>query len=150
MSAMTRHPVSVAAAVRAGATTARKLLLGGLFGQLFGLFVQLAPAGGDERGPQALRDRLPRDHALGDVAPGRKLEHDVEQRRLDDRAETAGAGLPVERLVGDLPERLLREDELDVVVAEEALVLLDEGVLRLVEDPDEVLAGQLVHRGDDR
>src|ERR671918_692357 len=149
MSAMTRHPVSVAGAVRAGATTARKLLLRGLFGQLFGLFVQLAPAGGDERGPQALRDRLLRDHALGDVAPGGQLEHDVEQRRLDDRAEAAGAGLAVERLVGDLPERVVREDELDRVVGEEALVLLDERVLRLEEDLHEVLPRELVYRGDD-
>ena len=60
---------------------------------------------------------------------------------------------PVSRssaLLGDLPERVLGEDELDRVVREEALVLLDERVLRLGEDLDEVLALQLVHVRDDR
>src|SRR5215211_1503287 len=88
----------------------------------------------DERRVQALRDRLLRDHALGDVASRRQLEHHVEQRALDDRPESAGACLALERAVGDLPERVVREHELDRVVAEETLVLADEGVLRLGED----------------
>src|SRR5581483_10149140 len=79
-----------------------------------------------------------------------QLEHDVEERALDDRAEAASAGLALERLVRYLPQRVVGEDELDVVVAEEPLVLLDERVLRLGEDLDEVLAPQLVHGGDDR
>ena len=37
-----------------------------------------------------------------------------------------------------------------VVVAEEALVLLDERVLRLRQDLDEIVAAQLVHGRDDR
>ena len=69
---------------------------------------------------------------------------------LDDRAEPACAGLALERLVRDLPERVVGEDELDVVVVEEALVLLDERVLRLEEDLDEVVTRELVHRRDDR
>jgi hypothetical protein len=52
-------------------------------------------------------------------------------------------------VVGDLPERVLGEDELDVVVAEETLVLAHERVLRLGEDLDEVLARELVHGRDD-
>src|SRR5205085_4026238 len=54
------------------------------------------------------------------------------------------------RTVGDLPHRVLREDELDPVVAEEALVLLDERVLRFLEDLDEIFPPELVHRRDDR
>src|SRR5262249_49591934 len=80
----------------------------------------------------------------------RQLEHDVEQRVLDDRAQATRTGLALERLVGDLPERVVGEDELDVVVAEEALVLLDERVLRLHQDLHEILAMQLVHGGADR
>src|SRR5262249_20366277 len=107
--------------------------LGGFFDACGDVFVD-AFGGRDERRLEVLLDRLLRDHALGDVAPRRQLEHDVEQRVLDDRAEAARAGLALERLVGDLPERVVREDELDVVVAEEALVLLDERVLRLNQD----------------
>jgi hypothetical protein len=46
--------------------------------------------------------------------------------------------------------RAIREHELDRVVVEEALVLLDERVLRLGEDLDEVFALELVDVGDDR
>src|SRR5436309_11198311 len=122
-------------------------LLGGLFAGL----VRLVSGGlcaRDERRADALRDALLRDHALGDVAPRRQLEHHVEQRSLDDRAEAARAGLALERAVGNLPHRVLGKDELDPVVAEEALVLLDQRVLGLLEDLDEVLAPQLVHRRD--
>src|SRR6266508_1337840 len=119
------------------------------FGQLVGL-VDRGAGLGDERRLEALRDRLLRDHALGDVLARRQLEHDVEQRGLDDRAEAAGAGLALERLLRDLPEAVLGEDELDVVVSEEALVLPHERVLRLREDLDEIVLLQLVHSGDDR
>src|SRR5262245_1683231 len=85
---------------------------------------------------QTPQDRLLRDHTLGDVLARGKLEHDVEQSVLDDRAQAAGTGLAFERLVGDLPERVVGEDQLDRVVVEEALVLLDERVLRLLEDLD--------------
>src|SRR3954447_20501372 len=123
--------------------------LRGLLDRLVGLV-----AGGlgarDERRADALRDALLRDHALGHVPSRRQLEHHVEQRALDDRPQAAGAGLALERAVGDLPHRVLGEDELDAVVTEEALVLLDERVLRLLEDLDEVFAPQLVHGGDDR
>ena len=93
----------------------------------------------DERGFQALGDRLLRDHALGDVLAARQLEHHVEQRVLDDRTEPAGARLAQERLVGNLPERVVAELELDRVVAEEPLVLTRERVLRLGQDLDEVV-----------
>src|SRR3954471_9387485 len=115
-------------------------------------FVRLV-AGGlgarDERRADALRDALLRDHALGHVPARRQLEHHVEQRAFDDRAQPAGAGLALERAVGDLPHRVVGEDELDAVVAEETLVLLDERVLRFLENLHEILAPELVHGGDD-
>src|SRR5205823_6925340 len=73
-----------------------------------------------------------------------------QQRALDDRAQTAGPGLARQRLLRDLPERLLGEDELDVVVREDTLVLTRERILGLGQDLDEILALELVHRRDDR
>src|SRR5205807_3283858 len=118
-----------------------------LFGELFGLD---ALGARHERRLQVLLDRLLRNDALGDVATRRELEHDVEQSVFDDRTEPARAGFALERLVGDLPQRVLGEHELDRVVTEEALVLPHERVLRLGQDLDEILALQLMHSGDDR
>src|SRR5436190_21936942 len=139
------------AAVSTGSTSTESSadLLGRLFGELFGLVVGGRPAR-HQRRLELLRDRLLRDRALDDIVPGRQLEHHIQERRLDDRAQSSRAGLALERLVRDLPERVLREDELDVVVAEEALVLLDERVLGLCEDLYEILALELMHRRDDR
>src|SRR3954471_16060986 len=81
---------------------------------------------GHQGGLEALLDRLLGDHALLHVAAGGQLELHVEQGLLEDRAQTACAGLPVERTVGDRLQRVVREDELDAVELEEALELLDE------------------------
>src|SRR4051812_36221197 len=51
----------------------------------------LAGGVGDQHRALALLDRLLGDDALLDVAAGGQLELDVEQRLLEDRAETAGA-----------------------------------------------------------
>src|ERR1700751_201937 len=67
--------------------------LRGLLDRLFGLVARVGAAARDERRADALRDALLRDHALGDVTSGRQLEHHVEQRGLDDRAQPARAGL---------------------------------------------------------
>src|SRR3954447_2317471 len=122
--------------------------LSALFGQLFLVVVRAGL--GDERGLDALLDRLLRDRALDDVLARRELEHHVEQGALDDRAQSASAGLALESLLRDLRERLLGEDELDRVVGEEALVLAHEGVLGLGQDLDEIVALELVHGRDDR
>src|SRR4051794_20304733 len=119
----------------------------GLFGELL---VAEAAGARDERRLEALLDRLLGDHALGDVLARGQLEHHVEQRVLDDRPQPARAGLTVERLVGDRPEGVVGEVEVDVVVVEEALVLLGQRVLRLGQDLHEVVALQLVHRAQDR
>ena len=71
-------------------------------------------------GPLALLDRLLGDDALLHVAARGELELDVKQGLLEDRAQPAGAGLALERLVGDRAERVGGEDELDVVELEEA------------------------------
>ena len=63
-----------------------------------------------------------------------RLELDVEQGLLEDRAQAAGAGLAREGLVGDRAERVIGEHELDAVELEEPLELLDERVARLGED----------------
>ena len=101
---------------------------------------------GDQGRRAAALDRLLGDDALGHVAARGQLELDVEQRLLEDRAQAAGAGLALQRPVGDRAERVLGEDELDVVELEEALELLGERVSRLGQDRDQVVAAQLVDR----
>jgi hypothetical protein len=95
---------------------------------------------GDERRAHPALDRLLGHDALAHVAAGGELEHDLEEDLLDDRAQAAGAGLALERLVGHRLEGVLREDQLDRVEREEALELLDDRVPRLGEDPDQVVA----------
>src|SRR5262249_32188789 len=89
-------------------------------------------------------------HALLDVAAAGQLELHVEEDLLDDRPQAAGAGLALERPVGDRGQRLVGEDQLDPVELEEALELLRERVARLGEDLDEVVARELVDGADDR
>src|SRR4051812_24697506 len=129
-------------------TTVEPRALGGLLGRLFGLFVLRGL--GDERGLEALFDRLLGHDALLHVAARGELELHVEERLLDDRPEATRARLALERLVGDRLERLVGEDELDVVELEEAVELLGERVLRLGENRDEVLARELVDHADHR
>ena len=105
---------------------------------------------GDERRLDAALDRLLGHDALLDVAAGGQLELDLEQDLLDDRAQAAGAGLALERAIGDGLQRVVGEDQLDPVEAEEALELLDDRVARLGEDRDQVLARELVHGARDR
>jgi hypothetical protein len=106
----------------------------GRLGRALFFVVELGARARHERRLDALLDRLLRDRALGDVLARGQLEHDVEQRRLDDRAQAARPRLTGKRLVRDLPEGVLREDELDRVVAEEPLVLRPERGLRLQQD----------------
>src|SRR4051794_10913632 len=147
-SARARYRPPTGALDRTAVELSRVPRLRGLLGRLFGLFVLRGL--GDERGLEALLDRLLGHDALLHVAAGRELELHVEERLLEDRPQAARAGLALERLVGDRLERLVGEDELDVVELEEAVELLRQRVLRLGEDRDEVLAGQLMNHGDHR
>src|SRR5215469_10369471 len=72
--------------------------LRGLLDGLVRLIAGVLPAARDECRADALRDRLFRDHALRHVTARRELEHHVEERALDDRAQPARAGLALERL----------------------------------------------------
>src|SRR5215208_2746916 len=64
---------------------------------------------GDERGLEALLDRLLGDDALLHVASRGQLELDVEQGLLEDRAQATGAGLAENRLVRDRVQRVVGE-----------------------------------------
>ncbi len=132
-----------------GRTTDVATRLGRLFGELVEVVLGRSRATRHERRLLTARDRLLRQDALRDVGARRELEHHVEEGELDDRAQAAGAGLAREGVLGDLDERIVGEDELDRVVAEEALVLADERILRLGEDLDEVVMRELVYGGDD-
>ena len=105
---------------------------------------------GHEHRRLALLDRFTGHHAFADVIARRQLELDVEQGVLDDRAQSAGAGLADQRLVGDRLERVLGEDQLDPVELEEALELADQGVLGFGQDADQVGLVELMERRDDR
>src|SRR6476620_4958844 len=128
--------VNVASVRPSGELSRCDLVVAGLFGRR---------CLGHERGRVALLDRLARDDALLDVAARGQLELHVEQCLLDGRAQAARAGLALEALVGDARQRVLAEDELDAVEAEEALELLDQRVARLGQDRDQVIARELVH-----
>ena len=71
-------------------------------------------------------DHLGADHHLFDAAQARKLEHGVEKDALHDGAQAPGAGLALDRLLGNRAQRLLREAELDILHLEQALILPDE------------------------
>src|SRR5581483_5744671 len=116
-------------------------VLGGLF---------LGDRDSHERGRSTVLDRVPGYDALAYVPPGGELELDLEEDLLDDRAQAAGAGLALERTVGDRVQGLLGEHQLDPVELEEALELLDQGVARLGEDLHELVAAELVDRAHDR
>ena len=85
------------------------------------------------------------DHAAHPIEAG-QLEHRLEQDRLHDRAQAAGAGLAVDRLVRDGAQRLFVELEADVLHLEEPLILLDQRVLRLGEDVDQRALVEVVER----
>src|ERR1700694_5026203 len=99
---------------------------------------------------QRLADRALRDQTPLDLRTGRDLEHRVEQSLFDDRLQSARTCPSKKSQLRYGIERTLLEHKLDVVEREELLVLLDERVLRLGEDPHDVLLVQVVQRHDDR
>ena len=87
---------------------------------------------------------------LLDVVAARQVVHDVEQHLFEDGPQATGAGAPQQGLVGHGLERVVGELELDVLELEELLVLLDQGVRGLDEDPDQRVLVEVGHRADDR
>src|SRR5688572_18317227 len=84
------------------------------------------------------------DHHLADILQRRQLVHRVEQDLLEDGAQAPGAGLARQRALGHRAERRDAHLELDPLHMEQALVLLDEGVLGLGEDLDERVLVELL------
>src|SRR5260221_7695071 len=74
---------------------------------------------------------------LADVLQRRKIEHDVQQHLFEDGAQSARARLPRERLLGDGVQGLRPDFQIHPFHAEEFLILLDKGVLRLRQDLDQ-------------
>ena len=91
-----------------------------------------------------------RDHDFLDPVHGGQVEHRVEEDGLHDRAQAARAGLAVDGPAGDRPHRLLGDGELDALQLEQALILLDERVLRLGQDLDQRRLVEILERRDDR
>src|SRR2546426_6174465 len=110
-----------------------------------GLFVGF----GDQHRPLVVQDHLARDDALLEPLDGRQLVHDLEHDFLQDRAQAAGARTPLERLLGDGSHRVVRELEADLLEVEVLMVLLDDRVLRLLEDPHQRRIVEVVQGGDD-
>src|SRR5690606_31875683 len=95
-------------------------------------------------------DHLVGDDDLADAFQRRQFEHRVEQDLLHDRAQAAGAGLADDRLAGDLAQRVLVEGQFDVFHLEQALVLLDQRVLRLGQDLDQRILVEVFQRRQNR
>ena len=100
-------------------------------------------------GATLLQHDLAVDDALHDVGARRQVVHDLEQHLFEDGPQTASAGAALQRLVGDRVERVVGEDEVDVVEVEELLVLLHQRVLRLDEDAHQRVLVEVVHDADD-
>ncbi len=74
---------------------------------------------------------------LADVGAAGQVVHDLEQDLFEDGPQAPGAGAPQQGLLGHRLEGVVGELELDVVELEDPLVLLDQGVLGLDQDPDQ-------------
>src|SRR5438552_12154099 len=103
----------------------------------------------DEQTPLVVQDDLARDDALLEPLDGRQVIHDLEHDLLQDRPEPTRAGPPLERLPRDGRHRVVRELQADLLEVEVLLVLLDDRVLRLSENPDEGRLVEVVERRDD-
>ena len=101
---------------------------------------------GHQEWAAAVDDYVLVDDALAHVLHRRDLVHHVEQHFLDGGAQAAGAGLALLGLAGGRLERLVGEGELDVVEGEELLVLLDDRVLRLDQDPLQLVPAERIER----
>src|SRR5215813_3109071 len=114
--------------------------------RLRGLFLGL----GDQHRTLVVQDHLARDDALLEALDGRQLVHDLEHDLFQDRAQAARAGAPLERLARDRRHRVVGELEADLLEVEVLLVLLDDRVLRFLEDADQRRIVEVVQGGDDR
>src|SRR5262245_16698566 len=113
--------------------------------RLRGLFLGL----GHQHRTLVVQDHLARDDALLEALDGRQLVHDLEHDLFEYGAQAARAGAPLERLARDGGHRVVGELEADLLEIEVLLILLDDRVLRLLEDADQRRVVEVVQRGDD-
>src|SRR5215831_7114755 len=85
-------------------------------------------------GVRVVLDHVSGDDALLDVIVGRDLIHDIEHQILDDDLESPRADVARERFLGDRLDSVVGEAQMDVLELEHRLVLLDQRVLRLLQD----------------
>src|SRR5262245_38569970 len=102
--------------------------------------------GVDEKGLAFPYDGVLVHHDLADVLHRGKVEHDVEKHLLEDGAQAARARFPRERLFRDRLKRLRPHLQIHPFHAEELLILLDEGVLRLRQYLDQRLLVEFLKR----
>src|SRR2546425_2683712 len=107
------------------------------------------PSAVDVERPRGALDDLFRDHDFLDAFQARQIEHGVEQDTFHDRAQAARAGLAVDGLAGNGPQRLLRQREVDRLHLEQPLVLLHQRVLWLGENELERGLVEVLERGND-
>src|SRR5271157_2171857 len=75
----------------------------------------LGALGVDIKGASLAFDDLRTDHHLFDTVESRQFKHRVEQNALHDRAQAAGPGAPLDRLLGHDAQRLLLDREVGVL-----------------------------------
>src|SRR5712691_7138970 len=106
--------------------------------------------GVDEKGLALADDGVLVHHDLAHVLHRREIEHEIEQHLSQDGAQAPGAGLSRQGPRGDRLQRLRPDFQVHAFHAEELLVLLDKGVLRLGEYLDQGLLVELLERRHDR
>src|SRR5256885_2782801 len=102
--------------------------------------------GVDEEGLALADDGVLVHHDFADVLHRRQIEHQIEQHLLQDRTQAAGPGFPRQGFLGDRLKRLRPHLQIRSFHAEQLLVLLDEGVLRLGQYLDQRLLVELHER----
>ena len=88
------------------------------------------------------------DNDLFDAIQAGQFKHGVKQDAFHDRTEAAGASAPLYRLLGDNSERLFLNRQVGILHLEQALILLDERVLRLRENLLQGILVQILKRRD--
>src|SRR6266571_1419917 len=110
-----------------------------------GFFLLADALGHEQRGP-ALGHAFGGDGDLTHVVPARQVEHDVGHHLLEDGAQAAGAGAPLDRLLRDRLEGVFLDREPHILELEQLLVLLGERVLGLDQDAHQRVLVERVER----
>ena len=90
------------------------------------------------------------DHDFLDIIHAGQLEHGVQQDAFHDRTQTPRAGFALDRAFGDGGQSIRREGQLGAFDVEQALVLLDQSVLRLGQNGDQRGFVEICQGGDHR